>query len=441
MRISPKLRRIARKAKEDPEVQFTSLAHLITVEALREAWRKLKKKSSAGVDGVTAEEYESDVDRNLEDLHKRLVTMKYRAQPVKRVYVPKENGKWRPIGIPALEDKIVQAAVRRIMEAIYEQDFYDFSYGFRPGRSQHQAMEALDKATYRGKVNYVLDADISSFFDSMDKKILMDLVKRRIKDGSLLRLIAKWLHAGVLEDGMREYPETGTPQGAVISPLLSNVYLHYVLDEWVAEVVRPRIRGEMYFVRFADDIVFCFQYRDDAERLRRALEGRLNKYGLRLNQDKTRLIEFGRFAEEQAGKQGRRPETFDFLGFTHICSRSRKGKFMVKRQTASKRLRRSMRRITEWCRRNRHLSVATQQRALSRKLHGHYNYYGLVGNLRSLKKLWWHAARTWRKWLNRRSQRSRMTWERFAQALSRHPLPFPRILRRTYQLRLFGELL
>ena len=256
--MSPGLGRVAERAKRDPDTQFTSLAHLITVDALREAWRSLKKKRSSGVDGVTAREYEENLEENLRDLHRRLVSMKYRAQPVKRVYVPKEGGKWRPIGIPATEDKIVQAAVRRVLEAIYEQDFFDFSYGFRPGRSAHQALGVLDNAIFRGKVSYVLDADIGTFFDSLDRKVLMGLLRRRIKDRSILRLIAKMLHAGVLEDGVRKHPETGSPQGAVISPLLANVYLHYVLDEWVERVVRPKLRGEMYLVRYADDFGFCF---------------------------------------------------------------------------------------------------------------------------------------------------------------------------------------
>ena len=426
--MSPGLGRVAERAKRDPDTQFTSLAHLITVDALREAWRSLKKKRSSGVDGVTAQEYEENLEENLRDLHRRLVSMKYRAQPVKRVYVPKEGGKWRPIGIPATEDKIVQAAVRRVLEAIYEQDFFDFSYGFRPGRSAHQALEVLDNAIFRGKVSYVLDADIGTFFDSLDRKVLMELLRRRIKDRSILRLIAKMLHAGVLEDGVRKHPETGSPQGAVISPLLANVYLHYVLDEWVERVVRSRLRGEMYLVRYADDFVFCFQYREDAEQVREVLGKRLAEYGLALNAEKTRLIEFGRFAEENLGRQGRRPETFDFLGFTHICGKSRKGKFVVKRKTAAKRMRRSQKRMSEWCRNHRHVPLDEQHRMLCAKLRGHYNYYGITGNMLSLKKVRNHVVRTWRKWLNRRSQRGRMPWHRFEKVLDRLPLPNPTIV-------------
>lgn len=269
---------------------------------------------------------------------------------------------------------------------------------------------------------------------SMDPKVLKELLRRRVVDRNILRLIAKWLHAGVLEDGVRTYPEAGSPQGAVISPTLANVYLHYVLDEWLEHMVRPRMRGEIYAVRFADDVVLCFQYRDDAERVQRALHGRLAKYGLQLNAEKTRLIEFGRSAEEQAWKRGQRPKTFDFLGFTHICGRDRKGRFVVKRKTASKRLCRSMKRANEWCRGNRHRPLAEQHKTLSAKLRGHYNYYGLIGNMRSLRKMRWHVVRTWQKWLNRRSQRGRMPWPRFEQVLARYPLPNPIMLRGEAQL-------
>ena len=429
MRMTPGIRRIAEKARRDPETQFTSLAHLITVEALREAWRGLKKKPSAGIDGITAREYEQDLEKRLKNLHERLVTMKYRAQPARRAYVPKEGGKKRPIGVLVVDDKIVQSATRHILEAIYEQDFYDFSYGYRPERSPHQALEELNNAIFRGKINYVLDVDISAFFDSMDHKVLMELLRKRIKDRSILRLIAKWLHAGVMEEGVRKHPKTGTPQGAVISPLLANVYLHYVLDEWIEKTVRPRMRGEMKVVRFCDDTVFCLQYRDDAERLLRALNKRLAKYKLQLNAEKTRLIEFGRYAEGQAKKRGRKPETFDFLGFTHICGKSREGKFIVKRKTAAKRLRRSMLRVTEWCRKHRHLPLQEQYRQISSKLRGHFNYFGLIGNMRRLKAMEWHTVRTWRKWLNRRSQRGRMPWKRCEQILAAYPLPQPKILR------------
>jgi group II intron reverse transcriptase/maturase len=421
--MSPELRRIAEKASTDRRLQFTSLAHLLTVEALERAWKALKKRSSAGIDGVTAAEYERDLRGNLKRLHERLRAGQYVAPPVRRSYVPKEGAALRPIGVPTIEDKIVQAAVARILSAIYEQDFLPCSYGFRPGRSAHQALEALDQAIFRGRVSWVLDADISTFYDSMDHGVLRRFLEHRVKDRSLLRLIAKWLHAGVLEDGVVVHPDTGTPQGGVISPILSNVYLHYALDLWAEKVLRRQLRGEFYMVRYADDVVFAFQYQDDATRFADALRELLGKFGLRLNEAKTRLFEFGRFAAGSAARRNQKPETFNFLGLTHICGTSRTGRFMVRRQTASKRLRRAISRVAEWCRAHRHLSVEVQWRYLCSALRGHFQYYGVTGNLGSLRRFRVQLVRAWRKWLNRRSQRGRMPWERFEAVLVRYPLP------------------
>lgn len=421
--MSPELRRIAEKARTDRRVQFTSLAHLLTVEGLEEAWKALKKRSSAGIDGVTAAEYERDLRGNLERLHERLRAGGYVAPPVRRAYVPKEGGESRPIGVPTIEDKIVQAAVARILSAIYEADFLPCSYGFRPGRSAHQALEALDQAIFRGRVSWVLDADISAFYDSMDRGALRQFLEHRVKDRSLLRLIAKWLHAGVLEDGVVFHPVTGTPQGGVISPILANVYLHYALDRWAEKVMRPQLRGEFYMVRYADDVAFAFQYQDDAARFAAALRGRLGKFGLQLNEAKTRLIEFGRFAAANAARRNRKPATFDFLGFTHSCGTSRTGRFKVIRRTAATRLRRAITRVTAWCRAHRHLPVPDQWRYLCSVLRGHYQYYGLTGNMASLRGFLAQLTRAWRKWLDRRSQRGRMSWARFGQLLLRHPLP------------------
>ena len=432
--MSPELRRIAEKAREDHRRQFTSLAHLLTVEALEAAWKALKKRRSAGVDGVTAAEYERDLRRNLERLHERLRAGQYVAPPVRRSYVPKEGGALRPIGVPTIEDKIVQAAVARILSAIYEQDFLPCSYGFRPGRSTHDALDALELATFRGKVNWVFDADISAFFDSLDKGVLRRFLEHRVKDRSVLRLIAKWLHAGVLEDGVIYHPETGTPQGGVISPILANVYLHYALDLWAAKVMRRQLRGEFYMVRYADDVVFAFQYQDDATRFADALRERLGKFGLRLNEAKSRLLEFGRFAEERAARRNQKPETFDFLGLTYICGRSRTGRFMVRRRTASGRLRRAISRVAEWCREHRHLPVGVQWRYLCSLLRGHFQYYGVTGNFRSLEGFRQQLTRAWRKWLNRRSQRGRMSWERFAAVLLRYPLPAAWVPHSVYRL-------
>jgi RNA-directed DNA polymerase len=423
--MSQALQRVAEKARREPMTQFTSLAHLVTVEALEEAFRALKKRASPGFDGVTVEEYGRDLRSNLERLHERLRTGRYIAPPVKRTYVPKEGGKRRPIGIPTIEDKVVQSAVARVLSAIYEQLFLDFSYGFRPGRNPHQALDALEEALFRGEVNYVLDVDLRTFFDSMDHGVLRAFVERRVKDRSLLRLIAKWLKAGVLEDGGITHPNTGTPQGGVISPLLANVYLHYVLDVWADKVARQHMRGQFHVVRYADDVVFGFEYRDDAERFAKALRGRLAKYKLALNEDKTRLIEFGRRALVQAERRGQKPDTFDFLGFTHISARSRKGKITVLRQTAAKRLRGAIGRVSAWCQRNRHRPVPDQRLRLSSVLRGHYQYYGLTGNIRSLKRFHRRVLHLWRKWLDRRSQRGRMSWERFAELLQSLPLPAP----------------
>jgi len=432
--MSPELQRIAEKARGDRKLRFTSLAHLLTVEALEAAWTALKKRSSAGIDGVTAAEYEQDLRGHLERLHERLRTGQYVAPPVRRSYVPKEGAGLRPIGIPTIEDKIVQAAVARILSAIYEQDFLPCSYGFRPGRSAHDALAALERAIFQGRVSYVLDADIQAFFDELDKGALRMFLEHRVKDRSLLRLIAKWLHAGVVEDGGVFHPETGTPQGGVISPILANVYLHYALDLWAEKVMRRQLRGEFYMTRYADDVVFAFQYRDDAARFAEALRERLGKFGLRLNEAKTRLIEFGRFAAGNAARRNQKPETFDFLGFTHICGVSRKGRFKVLRQTASKRLRRAISRVAAWCREHRHLPVPVQWRYLCSVLRGHYQYYGVTGNFRSLRDFRLQLRRAWRKWLDRRSQRGRMSWERFAAVLLRYPLPAAWLPHSVYRL-------
>jgi group II intron reverse transcriptase/maturase len=428
MAVFTKLRRIAEKAKQDPTLQFTSLAHLLTVEMLGEAYQRLRKDASPGVDGLTAQEYERDLQRNLQDLHRRLREGRYRAQPVRRVYIEQE-GKRRPLGIPALEDKIVQRAVVSILDAIYEQDFLPCSYGYRPSRGPQDALNAVFQALVLGKVNYVLDVDIKGYFDSMVREHLMEFIQRRIKDRSLLRLIGKWLHVGVLEDG-RLLPTTkGTPQGAVISPMLANVYLHYVLDDWMNTAVKSRLRGEMHLHRYADDFIIGFQYREDAERVASVLRKRLAKYGLELSEEKTRLITFGRFAEQDLRRLGQgKPPTFDFLGFTHICARGRNGKFTVHVRTARKRLRRAMRRVTEWCRTYRHLSLEDQSRALGRALQGHYAYYGRRSNMRSLQEFFWFVERTWCRWLRRRSQRRHLTWEAYGRLLRRYPLPKPRIV-------------
>jgi group II intron reverse transcriptase/maturase len=419
------LQRLARKAKEAPRTQFTAVAHLLTEEVYWAAWRRLNKSASAGVDGVTAAAYAANLEANLRALHARVKAKQYRPHPVRRVRIPKEDGTMRPLGVPALEDKLVQGAVRLVLEAIYEPGFLPCSYGFRAGRSPHQALAAWEQALYRRKGNYVLDVDIERFFDSMDHAWLVRFVQHRVKDGSILRLLRGWLRAGVLAEGKVSLAETGTPQGGGISPLLANLYLHYVLDLWAERRMRQTLRGEMVFARYADDILIGFQYRDDAEAFRRALADRLAQFGLALNAAKTRLLEFGRFAAERAARRGQKPETFDFLGFTHICGRTRRGVFQVRRKTSRKRLRRFVRAAVRWCKANRHVPVAAQWAILCGKLQGHYQYYSVAGNRNALQAVYTRVVRAWRHWLNRRSQRARMNWVKFTALLRRYPLPRP----------------
>ncbi len=426
--MSQSLRRLARKAKEEPQLQFTAMAHLLTEEVYWAAWRRLQKGASTGVDGVTATAYAADLAGNLRALQARVKAKQYRPQPVRRVTIPKEGGQTRPIGIPALEDKLVQGAVRLVLEAIYEQDFLTCSYGFRPQRSPHQALAALDQALVRQKVSYVLDIDIRRFFDTLDHEHLLRFVQHRVKDRSILRLLRCWLRAGVLEAGQLTASETGTPQGGVISPLLANIYLHYVLDLWAERRMRKVLRGEMVLVRYADDVVVGFQYRDDAAAFQRALAARLAQFGLELNATKTRLLEFGRFARERAARRGGKPETFDFLGFTHICGRTRRGAFQVRRKTSRQRLRRFLTAAGQWCKVNRHVPVRGQWVILCGKLRGHYQYYGVAGNRNALQVVYERVVRAWRQWLNRRSQRARMTWRTFTTLLRRYPLPRPVLL-------------
>src|SRR5215468_3261657 len=425
--MSTQLDRLTELAKEDPKRQFYSIAHMITFGALYAAFRGLRKKASSGVDGVTYEEYERDVARNLQTLYERLKNGKYQAQPLRRVYIPKENGKQRPISIPALEDKIVQKAMVEILNAIYEQDFLGCSYGFRPGRGQHQALDEVGRVICTRPTGWVLEIDIRSYFDKIVRATLVEMIEKRVTDGSVLRLIGKWIQVGVIEDGKLLESETGTGQGQPISPLLANIYLHYVLDEWFEEVVKPRLKGEAYEIRFADDAILCFQHKEDAEKVLRVLPKRFEKYGLTLHPEKTRLIEFGRYAMGNAKKQGKKPETFDFLGFTHICTRSRRGKFTVHVKTVAKRFRRGLKATADWCQQHRHDPVSKQQKMLNAKLRGHYQYYGRSSNYRSLWQFYRKVCHIWRTWLSRRTRGTTLTWERFAEILRQYPLLRPRI--------------
>jgi RNA-directed DNA polymerase len=387
----------------------------------------MRKDAAVGVDGVTKERYGQDLEKNLRDLHERLRSKRYRHQPIRRVHIPKDGGKTRPIGISAFEDKLVQDAVREVMEAIYEQDFLDCSYGFRPGRRAHDALRALDHAVHRNEVNWILEADITSFFDSLARTELMKMLQVRVADGSLLRLIGKCLHVGVLDGEDYSSPEKGTAQGSVLSPLLGNVYLHYVLDLWFYRDVVPRLTGKAMLVRYADDFVIGFERQDDAERVMGVLAKRMGRFGLTLHPDKTRLLPFGRpLASQQRGKG---PGTFDFLGFTLYWGRTRQGRWQMWCKTRTARLRRAIQSVDDWCRRYRHLPVQAQRVALTRRLVGHFNYFGVNGNYRSLLLLVEEAKRCWYRWLGRRHQRKHnpLNWKRFGEMLKRLPLPRPRI--------------
>lgn len=428
--VPTKQRRIAELARIHPEVSFTSLAHHIDLRWLYEAYLLTRKDAAVGVDGQTAEEYAKDLGGNLRSLLERAKAGTYFALPVKRVYIPKGmKGETRPIGITSFEDKVLQRAVQMVLEPLYEQEFLDCSYGFRSGRSAHDALQALRDGLVKMGGGWIIDLDIRKFFDTLDKNHLREILKKRVCDGVLLRLIGKWLNAGVLEDGGLSYPERGTPQGAVISPILSNIYLHDVLDRWFADVVKPRLKGNAFLIRFADDAVLVFAREEDAKRVMDVLPKRFGKYGLTIHPEKTRLICFGKPQKrKEETSEPPRWEKFNFLGFTHYWGRSRKAAWVVKRKTESSRFTRALKSIAEWCRRNRHNPLGEQQRVLALKLTGHYAYYGITGNFRCLGNFLYQVKRTWWKWLMRRSRGQYMPWERFVQVLQRYPLPPARIV-------------
>ena len=428
---SSELDRVREAAQKDRDARFTALLHHITPDRLRAAYRALNPKAAAGSDEVTWEAYGHDLEARLRELHARLHRGAHRAKPARRVHIPKPDGSTRPLGIAALEDKIVQRATVEVLNAIYEQDFLGFSYGFRPGRSPHDALDALAVGIERRKVNWVLDMDIREAFTSLDHRWLVDFLEHRIADRRVLRLIGKWLGAGVIEEGSWAAQE-GVAQGASISPLLANVYFHYALDLWVHQWRKRHARGEMIFVRFADDCVVGFERRDDAERFHCELGGRLAEFALELHPQKTRLIEFGRFAAERRKGRGEgKPETFEFLGFTHICAKTRAGRFKLKRVTAKKRVRAKLREAKAEMRRRQHQPFPDQGRWLASVLRGHANYYGVPGNSKALRAFRYQLTRHWLRSLRRRSQRSRMSWERMQRIATRcipevriaHPWP------------------
>ena len=423
--LSPQLREVAERARQEPDGRFHSLAHLIDEMALRRAFGRRRANAAVGVDGVAKDQYGENLQGNLRDLLVRLKAKRYRHQPIRRVHIPKGNGKTRPLGISAFEDKLVQDAVREVMQAVYEQDFMDCSFGFRPKRSAHDAIRALHVSADRGECNWILEADIVSFFDSVDRTALREMLQKRLADGSLLRLVGKCLNAGVLDGVEFSAPEIGTAQGSILSPLLGNIYLHYALDEWFARDVLPRLRGRAKLIRYADDFVIGFEFREDADRVWAVLPKRMQRYGLTLHPDKTRLLDFRRPPAGQCDGKG--PSTFDFLGFTLHWRRTLRGRWRLGCRTRRARLHRAMSAVYEWCRDHRHCSLDVQHAGLRSRLQGHMNYFGVNGNLRSVSRLCAHALVSWVKWLSRRSQRGRLTWERVRLLLQKYPLPPPRI--------------
>jgi group II intron reverse transcriptase/maturase len=430
--LSQGLDRVRQAARRDKEARFTALLHHVDIDRLREAYRAINPKAAAGVDGVKWEAYGENLEANLQDLHRRLHSGAYRAKPVRRVMIPKADGRERPLGIASLEDKIAQGALVRVLNSIYEEDFLGFSYGFRPGRSPHHALDALTVGIKTKKVNWVLDMDVRDFFTKLDRGWLGRFLEHRIADKRVLRIIQKWLKAGVIENGSWSEYDEGTPQGATASPLLANVYLHYVFDLWAERWRRRQARGDMIIVRYADDHIAGFEHKEDAERFLADLAERFAEFGLELKAEKTRLIEFGRFAARDREARGLgKPETFDFLGFTHICGKTRSGSFQVTRITVSKRRRNKLRELNAELKKRRHLPIPEQGQWLRSVVQGHLGYYAVPGNLKAVGNFVHELRRLWLMALRRRSQKSRMTWGRFTRLAARwmprirnmHPYP------------------
>jgi group II intron reverse transcriptase/maturase len=428
--VATDLTRIGEKARKEPGLVFTSLYHHIyDVDNLRASYDTLDADKATGVDGVTKEEYGRNLEEDLRDLSGRLKRMGYRPGPKRRSYIPKPGSeKGRPLGISNLEDKIVEEAAKRTLEPIYEAVFEDSSYAYRPGRNQHQCLDALGRTIQQNKVNHVVEADIKSFFDKVNHEWMIKFLRHRIGDERVIRLIIRMLKSGIMEEGLTRATEEGTPQGSILSPLLSNIYLHYVLDLWFSRRVSRQSRGEAYYFRFADDFLACFQYKDDAESFRKRLEDRVEGFGLKLAEEKTRCIEFGRFARERAQKRGEKPKDFNFLGFTHYCGKTKEGYFQVKRRTSRKKLGQSLRKFTDWAKKARHvLRKGEMLRQARGRVIGHLSYYAITDNLERCSYYAYRTKHILFKWLNRKSQRKAYTWERFTQALVWVGWPEPRV--------------
>jgi len=428
-----KLSLISGHAQRDPDFQFTSLAHLLNVEYLRDCYKSLNRNKAVGIDDVTWEDYGKELDENLELLVSRLKHKKYKPIPARRVYIPKSKTEKRPLGIPALENKIVERGITWILESIYEQDFLNCSYGFRPKRNGHQALKELNDLIMFQPVNHIVEADITGFFDNVSHEKLMEFVQIRVKDTTLLNLIKKFLKAGYIDEGVLVKSDTGTPQGSILSPMLANIFLHYVLDTWFETIVKSHVRGFCAIVRFADDFVCVVRYADDAKRIECGLRNRFNKYGLEIHPTKSRNKSFGRFEGDNAKSQNRRANTFDFLGFTHFCDRSRKGNFKVGRKTSGKKYSAKCRAMNVWLKAVRN-QVKTKEwwKILIAKLRGHFQYYGVSENYNGIVRFYKFTIRMVRKWMNRRSQKRKMSWDRFTKYLEHYPLPKPKIVHSFY---------
>jgi RNA-directed DNA polymerase len=431
--VSTKRQRIAELARNCPDMAFTTLAHHIDIEWMFTAHAQTRRDGAVGVDGQTADEYEVNLEANLQNLLDRAKSGTYVAPPVRRVHIPKAGSpnETRPLGIPTYEDKILQRAVLMVLEPVYETDFLDVSHGFRPRRGAHGALDSLWKQEMKLGGDWIVDVDLRKFFDTIDHGHLREFLKRRVRDGVILRLIGKWLNAGVLEEGVLTIPDDGTPQGGVISPLLANLFLHYVLDEWFEKEVRPRLKGEAFLIRYADDFVIGTAREDDAQRIMEVLPKRMSKYGLTVHPEKTRLV---RFQPPQAGdsdtegRESPEPTTFDFLGFTHYWGRSQRGTWVVKRKTAKSRLKRALAALSQWCRANLHLSIKEQYHKLTEKLRGHYGYYGIIGNFYSLQEYREGVREIWRRRLSRRRRDGDVTWAEFLRMEKRYSLPRARVV-------------
>lgn len=435
--METKLLRIAELAKSDPKMKFTSLAHLLNVQSLIQCHHELPNNKATGVNGTTKEQYAESLEENIMDLTNRLKSKSYRPVPVRRMYIPKLNSnKKRPLGIPEHEDKIVQKGIAKVLNAIYENDFLDCSFGFRPNRNCHDALKILNFYIEKRLVSYVVDVDIKGFFDNVDHKWMMEFLKHRITDPNLLRIISRFLKGGYMEESRRYKTDKGTPQGGVISPILANVYLHYVLDLWFEKVVRKQCEGQAYMVRYADDFVCCFQHKREAIQFYESLKLRLKKFNLEIAEDKTKVIPFGRFAENNAKRTGNgKPATFDFLGFTHYCGKSKQGKFRVKRKSSRKKVQGKLKESKEWLKSNRNKNIHLIMERFRRSLVGYYNYYCITDNSQTVNDFKEKIEILLFKWLNRRSQRKSFTWDKFRLFLQMFPLPKPRIRVNIYELR------